>query len=201
MIYNIALIVPIDLAHTATELSEQLKSFGSEIVLDGTDFIPHISLYMTEFETSSVAKITAKLGSIAEKFVAFELTAEKFYMNESNYIDIQYVCNKELQELHEEIIDNLKELRLKKPVSRNYYTGPAADKMYQNVLDFGYSIGKELYRPHLTLAKLRTPDQEALESLKWGEFDMSATKIGLYEADKLGACRRLVQAFTLKENN
>jgi hypothetical protein len=193
---NIALLPSDAVRQKAMALSESLSSFGSYFVLDGRDFTPHATVYMTEFGEDNFPIIFTKLQKLISNTAPVAMQAEKYFMNATDYIDIQYHKTDSLMDLHFKTINELSDLRQKLPVDASKYTGPDAELMYQNAKDFGYSIGgKQLYRPHLTLSKMKQPNKDALDSLKWDNFDFQPVQLGFFEADELGACRRLIQAF------
>ena len=79
--FNIVIYPPVEISKRAIAVSKKLKSKKGLFVLDGKNYFPHITLYMTEFPLKNVAKVKKLLKQFATKTKPFEISSSKYRQN------------------------------------------------------------------------------------------------------------------------
>lgn len=194
---NIAIIPPAPIARRAIALSQQLKDQGGRFVLDGKNYFPHVTLYMTEFPTKNLSKIKKALRHIIHGTHSFSLRAEKYQHHSDGYLDVHFSKNRALRLLHKNIVHALNPLRdgLMRPKDRKRLSGFTKTQQ-RNLLQYGYRDALRLFKPHLTFTKFFTNNMHP--RMPKIAFSFSATLIGLFQSGKHGTCKKVFASFYLQ---
>lgn len=201
---NIAIKLPKDVADKAISLSSEINSrYNSLIKLDETGFIPHITLYQTEFPLEELQNIEEELLSLVSGEKQFEVKVAGIGTFYDGVVYLNFDVDERLKSLHERIVSQISPLR--KGLVREKYSDPAFTKDlsdYQKEIALEHSSPWILnsYSPHITLAQLTNAsegkDVESKYRVPFGSF--TAEEIGLYESDDGGVCKRLIASFPVK---
>lgn len=167
------------------------NKFTSEILLDESKNIPHISLYLTEIPTRNI--ITAK--EILSKFfrnVQVDLNFSCFHYK-NGYFDAEFELTTELSRLHMEILDKINPLRedhIRQKWVESFHEYNQIEQ--NNIKKYGSVYVAESFRPHLTLAYIPSQVYKAdVEMvLCWKSKIASSNSIELYRAGDRGVCIR-----------
>ena len=196
--FNIVIYPPKNISKKAINVSKTLKKKGGLFVLDGKNYFPHITIYMTEFPVKHISKIRKTLRELAAKTKPFRATSLKYRQSEDGYIDIDYRKSREMKELQKKIVFLLNPLRegLLRPKDKARMS-ELSKVQQRNIMRYGYrSVGKEFF-PHLTFTKLEKFDKLALSKIEKSNFSFDIDKIGLFYLGDYGTCRKLIEIFDL----
>ena len=109
--FNVVIYPQEEISRKAISVSKKLKTEGGLFVLDGKNYFPHITIYMTEFPVKNIPRIRKILRELAAKTKPFRITSLKYRENSDAYIDVDYRKNKNIKELQKKIIALLNPLR------------------------------------------------------------------------------------------
>jgi len=196
--FNVAIYPPAEISKRVIAISKKLKNKNGLFVLDGKNYFPHITLYMTEFPLKNMVKIKKLLKQFAVKTKPFEISSSKYRQNTDGYIDIDYKKSKNINEFQKKIIKLLNPLRegqiREKDKARISEMTKAEQK---NLKLYGYrSVGDKFF-PHLTFSKLEKFDKSALLNIDKSNFSFKVNKIGFFYLGDYGTCHKLIEIFDL----
>jgi 2'-5' RNA ligase len=196
--FNIVIYPPTDIAAKAIKISKTFKKKGSSFVLDGKNYFPHITIYMTEFPLKNIPVIKKLLKEFVLGLKSFQITASGYRQNKDGYIDVSYKKTKSIKELQKKLITLLNPLREGRLRSKDKEKMKEYRRSHQKKIKlYGYrSVGAEFY-PHLTFTKLEQFNESALPKIKEGSFSFKVNKIGLFYLGEYGTCRKLIKIFDL----
>ena len=202
--YNIAIIPTPAVNHDAELISEFISS-KEEVcfVLDQATRFPHISLYHVALEEASIKKVSASIRRITESFGAFKLASKGYHLLEGKWIDVSYELDSPLLKLHTTVLGAVAPLRVRKSdVAMKEQWSDASPARQENLELYGWSEARDLFRPHLTLTRLRgRVGEDFLETFPAKDFSFEAHTIGLYELGEYGTCTKLLAEYTLEPIN
>ena len=196
--FNIVIYPPREISQKAIAVSKKLKQKGGLFVLDGKNYFPHITIYMTEFPVKNVSKIRKALRDFAAKTKPFRATSLKYRESADGYIDVDYKKSKEIKNLQKKI------LALLNPLRENLLRPKDAARMSElskaqqrSIKRYGYrSVGAEFF-PHITFTKLEKFDKSALSKVEKSNFSFDVDKIGFFYLGEYGTCCKLIEIFDL----
>ena len=196
--FNIVIYPPAGVSKRAILTSKKLKNKNSLFVLDGKNYFPHITLYMTEFPLKNIAKVRKLLKQFAAKTKPFEISSSKYRQNKDGYIDVDYRKSKNINELQKKIIKLLNPLREGLMRDKDKARISEMTKVEQkNLKLYGYrSVGGN-YFPHLTFSKLEKFDKSALSHIDKSNFSFKVDKVGFFYLGDYGTCRKLIEIYNL----
>ncbi|OGF26938.1 hypothetical protein A2242_02890 [Candidatus Falkowbacteria bacterium RIFOXYA2_FULL_47_9] len=196
--FNIVIYPPAEISKRAITVSKKLRNRNALFVLDGKNYFPHITLYMTEFPLKNVAKIRKLLKQFAVKTKPFEISSSKYRQNTDGYIDVDYKKSKNINELQKKIIKLLNPLREGQMREKDKARISAMTKTEQkNLKLYGYrGVGAKFF-PHLTFTKLEKFDKSVLSNIDKSNFSFKVNKIGFFYLGNYGACYKLIEIFDL----
>lgn len=196
--FNIAIYPPVEISKKAIGVSKKLKNKNSLFVLDGKNYFPHITLYMTEFPLKNVAKIRKLLKQFAAKTKPFGINSSKYRQNKDGYIDVAYRRSKNIDEFQKKVIKLLNPLReglmREKDKARMSEMTKAEQK---NLKLYGYRSVSGNYFPHLSFTKLEKFDKSALSHIDKSNFSFKVGRIGFFYRGDYGTCRKLIEIYNL----
>lgn len=194
--FNIVIYPSKDIIIRAIKTSKSFKRKGSSFVLDGKNYFPHITIYMTEFPSKNTRAIKELLKQFSLGIKPFQITASGYRQNKDGYIDVNYKKTKSINELQKKVVTLLNPfreglLRLKDKERLKEFS----KSQQKNIKLYGYrSVGTEFY-PHLTFTKLKQYSKLTLSDMKKDNFSFKVGKIGLFYLGEYGTCRKLIKIF------
>ena len=196
--FNIVIYPSADVSQEAVTVSKKLEKNGGLFVLNGKNYFPHITIYMTEFPVKNIPKIRKTLREFAAKTKPFHVTSLKYRQSKEGYIDVEYRKSKEMKNLQKKIVSLLNPWRegLLRPKDRARMS-EVSKTQQRNIMRYGYRcVGAEFF-PHLTFTKLKKFDKSALVKIEKLNFSFEIERIGLFYLGDYGTCRKLIEVFDL----
>lgn len=198
---NTVLMIPDHVASDVIALSKSLGEHNdAHFVLDGKDYYPHITLYSPEYPTHNLNEVFNRVQNIATNQKSIQCAIGDIRTGEG-FISLEVELTKELNGLHTEVVAALNPLR-EDHVREKYVTDyqiQFSDEKIENIKKFGYPNSMSLYRPHLTVIRLK--DKEKAEALAlhidFSKMRFVADKIGVYEMGEHGTCRKLLKEYAV----
>lgn len=167
------------------------------MTLNNTDCYAHTSLYMLQLDEDILPKIYEILAGIARSFEPIQLEAYR-YDSGRGYIDAEYRRNKQIDDLQEQILEALNPLRAGMREKDKAYMEYATGDVLKNLQKYGYENVGKLFRPHLTLTRLKEDNESALEVLEEVEsFSGLFPRLGIFEMGDHGTSIRKIATFDL----
>lgn len=202
LLLNVAIIPPEDISVAAVKLSRQAKAIGGSFQIDGVSRFAHMTLYMARFNSSEMSSVRHALLTLQPSLQAQNIQHSGYYVTAGSYYEISYARTSSLLALHEMIAKSLREFRYSpgNPVTESYF-GSYSDEQRLNAKVWGYDLAGDLYRPHVTLTRFTVVPQKENIPKTQRDLSFTATKIGLFEADHMGAARRLIMPLNLTSNS
>jgi 2'-5' RNA ligase len=196
--YDVVLLPDQEIAKKAMELSSSVSKHGTFFTLDGKNYFPHLSLYMIQLTESGLQESRELLSVIASSTNALTATACQYHYSHE-YLDVEYVKTKEMEELQKNIIERLNPLRdgLRERDKERIKT--ASGEELDNILKYGYrSIGSQ-FAPHLTFTRFKDSNSEILSELPDPSiFNGQYSSLGIFKMGDHGTCAEPVQSWKLK---
>ncbi len=196
--FSIVIYPPSGISKKAIGVSKKLKSKGGLFVLDGKNYFPHITSYMTEFPLRNVTMIRKLLRQLATKTKSFQINSLGYRQDKNGYVDTVYRRSNNVSGLQGKIIKLLNPLRegliRDKDRVRMGELGKAEQK---NIKLYGYrSVGVK-YFPHLTFTKLEKFNKSDFSRIDKLDFSFKVSRIGFFYSGEHGTCRELIEIFDL----
>ncbi|MFL6123749.1 2'-5' RNA ligase family protein [Actinophytocola sp.] len=194
---NVAVAPPAPVVGAVVEMSRELAGRGGLFELDNHSRHPHLTLYMARFDIGNLDEIRARLRDAVRGVRPFRVVHCGYHVTPGNYHEISYTRDETLCGVHEKITNALRGRRYSpgRPVVEDYF-GEYSAAQQANARDVGYDLAGELYRPHITLTRVKegvTAEPLAVRA----DLSFTASTVGLFEADRLGAARRLIESLEL----
>lgn len=199
LLLNIAIIPSDYVALAALDLSRQTLSQDGLFCLDDITRFSHITLYMARFQKDQVNNIIAESKSLVSGFRQQFLKQVGYFVTAGDYYEISYERAPGLLEMHEATTQRLAPFRCNpRNPHREEYFGAYSNEQRINAIKWGYDLAGNLYRPHITITRFPEGFSRLRELPKApNSLSFTATKIGLFEADNLGAARRPITTVEL----
>jgi hypothetical protein len=198
VLLNVAIIPSAEVSAAAVMLSQALHTSGGIFQLDGVNRFAHLTLYMSRFARSELVAAKAALSAVSGSLNSIRLTQNGYFVTSGGYYEISYLRSPSLLNAHDKVTRTLRTLRFSPghPPVENYF-GIYSRMQQENARKTGYDLAGDLYRPHITLTRFDdVPDVNMLPTAK-GDLSFMATRIGLFQADSMGAARKLIAEFDL----
>ncbi len=194
---DIVILPEASLNDIAISASQRLSDYDSLMTLNNTDCYAHTSLYMLQLDEDILPKIYEILAGIARSFEPIQLEAYR-YDSGRGYIDAEYRRNKQIDDLQEQILEALNPLRAGMREKDKAYMEYATGDVLKNLQKYGYENVGKLFRPHLTLTRLKEDNESALEVLEEVEsFSGLFPRLGIFEMGDHGTSIRKIATFDL----
>lgn len=198
LLLNVAIIPPENIAAAASKLSREAQALGGSFQVDNADRFAHITLYMARFRRSELDRVRLAFQELDGSLHQHAIQHTGYFVTADGYYEVSYARTPALLAAQEIVTKSVGAFRFSpgSPV-REAYFGRYSRQQQLNAREWGYDLAGELYRPHVTLT--RFPGGPARESLPVaaGDLSFTAARIGLFEADQLGAARTLLGAIDL----
>jgi 2'-5' RNA ligase len=200
---NFAIIPSTEMALEAIEMSRSLSQIGAQdFALDGVSYIPHITLFAAEYPLKNEALIYERASATAQSIRRFECKFSGVSFS-GEYLFIDFDRTDELYNLHLSALENLHPLR--EGHLREKYRIQLEDKNFAEsvqgklLAEFGSSLVKCFYHPHLTLTtfKENSKAEAAAKIIHWRNNRIEITEVGLFTMGEKGTCRTLHSKFPL----
>jgi 2'-5' RNA ligase len=200
---DVVLLPSAELASKAMEASKSLsKKYNSFFTLEDGKYYPHMSLYMFQLNEDDIPKVKDILAEVAKSFSAVSAKAITYRLGEGfgvGYVDPEYEVTDELRALQDTVIEAINPVRAGMRESDIKKMQDAEGLKLGNLQKYGYPAVGKLFRPHLTLTRLKEHNPEALIILPdinsfGGLFD----RIGLFEMGDNGTCVRKIAELKLR---
>ena len=191
-----------ELAQKAISASQLLREYDPLFTLQIGAFYPHMSLYMFQLNEDGIPEVEAVLARIAQGYTTLNCTATEYKLGEGfavGYVDPEYEVTEELRSLQNKVIEQINPVRSGMRESDKSKMADAQGVKLENLQKYGYPSVGELFRPHMTLTRLKEHRPEVLTLLPdIATFSGTFTKIGLFEMGSNGTCIRQIATFDLK---
>ena len=183
------------LASRAISASQELEQFYSYYTLKDGACFPHASLYMLELKVKDIPRVEELLAGIARVFSPFQLEAY-CYDHTMGFIDAEYKRIPELDELQKRVVGALNPIRNGMRAKDKERMLTAEGLALKNFQDYGYKNVGELFRPHISLTRLKETNESALGELEdVTNFSGTFLRLGLFEMGDNGTCVREIKTF------
>lgn len=183
------------LADRAISASKKLEQFDNYYTLEDGKYFPHASLYMLELKAEDISKVEELLGAIARVFSPFQLEAYR-YDHTMGFIDAEYRRIPELDGLQKQIVQALNPIRNGMCENDRERMLSAEGLALKNFQDYAYKNIGELFRPHLSLTRLKETSESALKVLEdVTNFNGTFSRLGIFETGDNGTCVRDIKTF------
>lgn len=141
------------------------------------------------------------LQQIALACKPFDLTAVRYSLGEGfavGYVDPEFAVTNELRGAQEAVIAAVNPIRAGMRESDKAKMKEATGVKLENLQKYGFPSVGELFRPHMTLTRLKENRPDALTSLPDSStFSGTFDRIGLFEMGPNGTCARKIAEFPL----
>lgn len=200
VIINICITPPQDIDNQCVQLSQLLKSGSTMFILDGKSKFAHMTVFMARFAISEVSNVLSATEKALKNVNSFLCEHTGYFMTAGRYLESSYRKSKEFMDLHELLIDRLKNLRinLNNPFKEEYFT-PYTEEQQQNAKETGYDLAHNLYRPHITLTRYKENEvPKVFPAFASAELSFQLSKVCVYKADDNGVVYEKLGEFTIK---
>ncbi|MCA9347949.1 DUF1045 domain-containing protein [Candidatus Saccharibacteria bacterium] len=199
---DIVLLPSLELENKVIEASKATNKYDSFFTLEIGRFYPHMSIYMFQLNDSDIPKVEEVLTKIAKDTGAINATATTYSLGTGfgvGYVDPEYKVTEELSNLQDNVVEVVNPIRAGMRESDVRKMQDAQGLKLENLQKYGYPAIGDLFRPHITLTRLKEHNPKVLELLPQdastfsGEFD----RLGLFEMGENGTCIRKIAEFPL----
>ncbi len=179
---DIVLLPPLNIMRKAIEINRKIGE--EDIKLNERDVIPHISFYMAVVEDKNIKKIEETLSKVDGniKLKINGINGEKCCL--------EIEKTKELEKLHEWIINNLKKFNEKKAKSEYFYEN-VNEKTINWVEGYEEDSAFSNFYPHITLGVEKIEDKKI-------EENFYAERIAICHLGNFCTCRKILWEKHLK---
>jgi len=184
---NVAILPPRSTAAEVERLSAALQTHGGLFRIDGKKKLAHLTLYMARFASSEIEAVVTETARFAKRHGARTLDHTGYFLTQGNYYEVSYARSDGMMKLQQGISDLLLPLRYSPGHPRiEDFFAPYSKRQREQAERSGYDLAGDLYRPHITMTRFAERPTHALPSPTI-DLSFSATTIGLFKADNLGA--------------
>jgi hypothetical protein len=193
---NVSIIPASDVSNAVIGLSRESAGIGGMFEIDNRDRHAHATLYMARFRREVREELFLRIKKVVAEIEPIRLVHDGYFVTPGNYYEVSYRRERQLLTVHRKITRAIRSLRYADiPVVEDYY-GPYSPEQRANVRRHGYDLAGALYRPHITITRFPAPPTGELP-VAGTDLSFTATTIGVFQADRLGAARELIQTFDL----
>ena len=199
VIINVCIIPDNNVGNKCVEISQSLKSDSVMFVLDGAAKFAHMTVFMARFANNDIDNVLNATERALSAVISFPCEHIGYFMTEGRYLEVSYRKSKELMDLHELLIDNLKNYRINpgNPFEEGYFT-PYTEEQKNNAKETGYDLAHNLYRPHITLTRYKENETPRIfPGFVPAELSFPVKKICAYKADDNGAVYERLGEFNI----
>jgi len=197
VIINICIIPPDEVGKQCIDISQPLKSDSAMFVLDGKSKFAHMTIYMARFANDQVPYVIEATEKSLKGVSSFLCEHTGYFLTSGRYMEVSYRKSKSFIELHEILINRLKDYRINpgNPFEEGYFT-PYTEEQQKNAKETGYDLAYNLYRPHITLTRYQEEKiPETFPKFSPTKLSFQLSKVCVYKADNNGAVYELLREF------
>lgn len=199
---DIVLLPSSELATRAIQASKATKQYESFFTLEDGKYYPHMSLYMFQLNETDIAKVEEVLTRIARDTKPVSAKATTYSLGTGfgvGYVDPEYEVTEELSRLQNKVVEAVNPIRAGMRESDIKKMQDAEGIKLDNLKKYGYPAIGELFRPHITLTRLKEHNPKVLELLPQDVTTFSGVfdRLGLFEMGDNGTCIRKIAEFPL----
>jgi hypothetical protein len=150
---------------------------------------------MARIDDRNVSVVLAAAAEVFSQNPPVRLESRGFRRTAGDYVEVAYEPAPAIMALHSAIVLALAPLRFIPSDYSSYredYFDPYNREQRANVEEFGYDLAHELFRPHITLARLPS-DASFGPSATQEDYTFVATSGAVFEADAFGAGSRVIR--------
>ena len=200
---NVILLPPGEISQKAVKLSKKIaKEFNTFFVLND-NCIPHISLYHAAYPVKSLPMIKQAITDIVNNLSVFPVELTTVFWQKEGWLDFQATKSESLVNLHDLVVKNLnhfREGRIMDSDKKDFDSYSAEEQ--ENLKFYGYLHSKKLFRPHLTITRLKEDNvSRATEKIKGENLSFTANMIALCNLGNHGTCISILEKWDLKSQN
>lgn len=184
----------------AIELSRKILSdLPVEFIL-GQGTIPHITIYQASFPTRNLQRVKEIVKEISSEIEPFQVEMGPFFVNVvRGFVWWNCIKSDQLVRVHWKTIDSLNPLRegLIPATLKNY---PATEEEEMELKNYGAFLMGKRYPPHITLTRLKNPEDEKRVFKILGKEERSvftADKIAIGLMGDHGTVTEIIEEFPL----
>lgn len=184
--------------HLSTQLNKQVPS---DIVLNMTDQLPHMTIYTTNFPEKNEEKVIQKLQEITKNMHAFPVVFSHPVVDMLG-VWINADLTPELKSVHNTIVESLNDLREGLYDEKELAAIGDNEERKQSLLTYGMWAAKDIYVPHVTLSRPKDPSRlaEALQLLpQHMHVGTMIKEIAYVERGPHGTCKKILKRFPLQD--
>lgn len=182
---SVVLIPPKNIQKLAIDINHSMeKTAVEDYVLDEKTCIPHITLLMGLVEEEQFPIVIERLNSLSNKFRALNLKIDRVHSKKREdgriISGFEIGKTKELQELHEAVLEEMKNIFTYDGVSKEmFFTPPKLNEIPLFwVKGFAKTGVRENYRPHITLGIDETKEQ--VKPIEFKASELAFCQLGNY---------------------
>ena len=196
--YNIVFELPPRARNNSIKLSKQLQKKGGIFALAETSFVPHITIYLTDFPKKNEKKIIEKLRKIAEETNPIACKPLHYRKVSGGYVEILYHKTKAMSDLQKVVISEINPLR-ENILREKYFTASAGLSTIKrkNLKRFGFTNIGMTYHPHVTLSRFTEGKEVLPKHMLMSPLSFKVVSVGFYHRGEHGTCKKLVARFPL----
>ena len=205
--------LPVDVIIVPDDKTQRKARELGKIIADNFDYyytiadnrlIPHATVYQAQYPVKNLEKIKNKLKDLSASFKTFEISIGP-YQNHHGYIWWNFQENENISSLHLRLLRELNSLRenllLPFLTPKGYKTGEEFTKEeVENVRKYGAVVVDKLFKPHITLAKLKEDVGESklydILGRKKQRFLVSEISVG--KMGDYGTVTRILESYSMK---
>jgi 2'-5' RNA ligase len=192
---NVALQPPDDVTARLTRLAEDLLPAADAVFRTGDQgSIPHLTLYMGEFEPADVPVVLKRISSVPSSTVVISCDAQGITCTAGGYLEIAYAKTEALTRAQATVAGTVRDLA--QPVAMPRHVTPTEDQQ-RNLEAYRYELVGDSFRPHVTLGRLATDAGVMLGDRPWSTLSFAPKGLVVAEADEHGAAKRVLMCTDL----
>ncbi len=199
--YDVVILPPKEVWDYTVELGKKIRNLADTyFVIDGKEYLPHITLYHIAVADKAFNNFLIKLESIVKGHKIGDVQLNRLNSSSHNDIYIDVIKVPWLKELEKAVIDGTRELYDEEFDVVSYYNSQPGfttpnHESFKKYKSFSYG---ETYKPHITLSVLK-PGQgiDITEHLSLERFNFKPENIAVCRLRDFWQCREIVKQFKL----
>jgi 2'-5' RNA ligase len=197
----VAFIPPEEVIESAVKRSKEISQKADAFyILDEKNFYSHVTIYAAEFLVKNLKDILLDVENLSKKLLTTKFIFTKMAFDKG-WIGVETELSGEIKTIHNEIIkacNPLRENHLREKYQIMMEKLLEAEK--NNLQFYGHPHVMDLYRPHLTLIRIKNEDaaEKIAGEVEWLIKEFLLDKIGIFKMGEHGTCVELIKKFNLK---
>lgn len=195
---NTALILPPNINRWAIEQSKKLAEINEcQFVLDGVEYIPHVTLYSPEYPKKNLNSIVQALSDLSKTEKPVLIKSGVFRVTKNGYVVFDFMVSSEIMELHKKIVRTLnpcRENHIREKIKLRLAS--YSEQEQKQVEYYGKPDVMDYFIPHITLTRFPIGKINYTATAVTPP-DFMASKIALYGMGPHGTCSDLFAQFSL----